>query len=110
MHRLKSCRITLRFRGLSGHPGKAVYKNGILQPLEALPPEEKRQVTVTIVDPGSVGHEIAGYFSAEEWAQAAQDTVSLDEVRRALATISGSLSGTVIAQREERRLIAKLLP
>ena len=81
---------------------QAVYKNGVLQPLEALPLEESQQVTVTIVDADSVGQEIAGYFSPEEWAQAAQDTVSLDEVRRALATISGSLSDTVIAQREER--------
>jgi predicted DNA-binding antitoxin AbrB/MazE fold protein len=81
---------------------QAVYKNGVLQPLEALPLEERQQVTVTIIDPASVGQEIAGYFSPEEWAQAAQDTVSLDEVRRALATISGSLSDAVIAQREER--------
>ncbi|MEO6760580.1 MAG: antitoxin family protein [Saprospiraceae bacterium] len=81
---------------------QAVYKNGVLQPLEALPLEERQQVTVTIVDPGSIGQEIAGYFSPDEWAQAAQDTVSLDEVRRALATSSGSLSDTVIAQREER--------
>jgi predicted DNA-binding antitoxin AbrB/MazE fold protein len=81
---------------------QAVYKNGVLLPLEALPLEERQQVTVTIVDLGSVGQEIAGYFSPEEWAQAALDTVSLDEVRRALATISGSLSDAVIAQREER--------
>jgi predicted DNA-binding antitoxin AbrB/MazE fold protein len=81
---------------------QAVYKDGVLQPLEALPLEERQQVTVTIFDPGSAGQEIAGYFSPEEWAQAAQDAVSLDDVRRALATISGSLSDTVIAQREER--------
>ncbi len=81
---------------------QAVYTNGVLQPLEALTLKERQEVTVTIIDPGSVGQEVAGYFSPEEWAQAAQDTVSLDEVRRALATISGSLSDTVIAQREER--------
>jgi predicted DNA-binding antitoxin AbrB/MazE fold protein len=81
---------------------QAVYKNGVLQPLEPLPLEETQQVTVTIVDPGSGGQEIAGYFSPDEWAQAAQDTVSLDEARRALATISGSLSSTVIARRDER--------
>jgi predicted DNA-binding antitoxin AbrB/MazE fold protein len=81
---------------------QAVYKNGVLHPLEALPLEERQQVTVTIIGPGSVGQEVSGYFSLEEWAQAAQDTISLDEVRRALATISGSLSDAVIAQREER--------
>jgi len=57
---------------------QAVYKHGVRQPLEALPLEERRQVTVTIVDPGSAGQEIAGYFSPEEWAQAAQNTVRPD--------------------------------
>ena len=81
---------------------QAVYQNGVLQPLEMLPLSERQQVTVTINAPDSMEHEIAGYFTPEEWAQAAQDTVSLDEVRRALATISGTLSDAVIAQREER--------
>lgn len=81
---------------------QAVYKNGVLQPLEALLLEEKQQVTVTITDPHAVGQDVAGYFSAEEWAAASRDTVSLDEVRQALSTISGSLSDAVIAQRQER--------
>jgi len=81
---------------------QAVYENGVLQPLEALPLEEKQQVTVTITDPRSAGQDVAGYFSAEEWAAASHDTVSLDEVRQALSTISGSLSDAVIAQRQER--------
>jgi len=79
-----------------------VYENGVLQPLEALPLEEKQQVTVTITDSRSAGQDVAGYFSAEEWAAASHDTVSLDEVRQALSTISGSLSDAVIAQRQER--------
>jgi predicted DNA-binding antitoxin AbrB/MazE fold protein len=81
---------------------QAVYKNGVLHPLEAPALKERQQVTITINDPVSHGQEVAGYFSPEEWAQAAQDTVSLDEVRQALASISGSLSEAVIAQREER--------
>ena len=81
---------------------QAVYKNGVLQPLESLPFEDRQQVTVTISDPSSVGQDVAGYFSPEEWAQASEDTVTLDEVRVALSNIAGSLSETVIAQREER--------
>ena len=81
---------------------QAVYQNGVLQPLEALLLEEKQQVTVTVTDSRSVGQDVAGYFSAEEWAAASHDTVSLDEVRQALSTISGSLSDAVIAQRQER--------
>jgi predicted DNA-binding antitoxin AbrB/MazE fold protein len=81
---------------------QAVYKDGVLQPLEALPLEDKQQVTVTITDPTTVGQDVAGYFSPEEWAEAAHDDISLDEVRRALSTISGSLSDAVIALRQER--------
>jgi len=81
---------------------QAVYKDGVLQPLEALPLEERQQVTVTINDTPANGQDIAGYFTPEEWAEAAHDDISLDEVRRALSTISGSLSEAVIALRQER--------
>ena len=81
---------------------QAVYKDGILQPLETVPLEERQQVTVTISDPTTVSPDLAGYFTPEEWAEAAHDDISLDEVRRALSTISGSLSEAVIAIRQER--------
>jgi predicted DNA-binding antitoxin AbrB/MazE fold protein len=81
---------------------QAVYREGVLQPLEAVPLEDKQQVTVTITDPATMGQDVAGYFSPEEWAEAAHDNISLDEVRRALSTISGSLSDAVIALRQER--------
>ena len=81
---------------------QAVYENGVLYPLESLPLEEKQQVTVTITDPITVSQDAAGYFTPEEWAEAARDDVSLDEVRRALSTITGSLSDAVVALRQER--------
>ena len=40
--------------------------------------------------------------SPEEWSDAAEDDISLDEVRRALATINGSLSEAVLEERRER--------
>jgi predicted DNA-binding antitoxin AbrB/MazE fold protein len=46
---------------------QAVYNDGVLQPLEALLLEDKQQVTVTITDPTTVGQDVAGYFSPEEW-------------------------------------------
>jgi predicted DNA-binding antitoxin AbrB/MazE fold protein len=81
---------------------QAVYKDGVLQPLEALPLEERQQVTVTITNNATTSQDVAGYFTAEEWAEAAHDDITLDEVRRALSTISGSLSEAVIALRQER--------
>jgi predicted DNA-binding antitoxin AbrB/MazE fold protein len=81
---------------------QAVYKDGVLQPLESLELEDKQQVTVTITDAITVGDDLAGYFSPVEWAEAGHDDVSLDEVRRALSGISGSLSDAVIALRQEQ--------
>ena len=81
---------------------QAVYRDGALQPLESLSLEEKQQVTVTISEPTNVGQDLAGYFTPEEWAEAVHDDISLDEVRRALSTIPGSLSEAVIALRQER--------
>ena len=81
---------------------QAVYRDGVLQPLESVPLEERQQVTVTISDPTNVGQDLAGYFTPEEWAEAVHDDISLDEVRQALSTIPGSLSDAVIALRQER--------
>ena len=81
---------------------QAVYKDGVLHPLEALPLEERQQVTMTITDVTTAGQDVAGYFTHEEWAEAAHDDVTLDEVRRALSTISSSLSEAVIALRQDR--------
>ena len=57
---------------------------------------------MTITEPMNADQDIAGYFTPEEWAEALHDDISLNEVRRALSTISGSLSESVIELREER--------
>ncbi|MGA2592440.1 MAG: antitoxin family protein [Bryobacteraceae bacterium] len=80
---------------------QAVYKDGVLQPLESVQLEESQQVTVTIGDPAT-SQDPAGYFTPEEWAEADHDDISLDEIRQAFSTISGSLSEVVIALRQER--------
>ena len=81
---------------------QAVYRDGVLQPLENLPLEEGQRVTAIISDPASAGPDLEGYFTSEEWAQAIHDDIGLDEVRRALSTIPGSLSEAVTALRQER--------
>ena len=79
---------------------QAVYKDGVLQSLETAPLEESQHGIVS--EPTIVSPDLAGYFTPEEWAEAAHDDISLEEVRRALSTISGSLSDAVIALRQER--------
>ena len=77
---------------------RAVYENGALHPLEPLLLEERQQVTITVSDaPGD-----PLLVSSEEWAQAAKDDIGLDEVRRALSTMRGSLSDAILQERRER--------
>jgi predicted DNA-binding antitoxin AbrB/MazE fold protein len=81
---------------------QAVYEDGVLRPLEPILLEERQEVTVTISDHGNIPRDHPLLASSEEWANAAGDQVSLDEVRRALATIRGSLSEAVIEERRDR--------
>ena len=80
---------------------EAVYENGALRSFENLGLSDMRHVLVIISDP-AVTAGAAGYFDPAEWSAARHDDVSLESVRRALSSIRGSLSDTVIASREER--------
>jgi len=81
---------------------QAVYEGGVLRPLEPVPLEDHQEVTVTIFDLGSIPCDHPLLASPDEWAGAAEDDISLDEVRRALSTIRGSLSQAVIDERRDR--------
>jgi predicted DNA-binding antitoxin AbrB/MazE fold protein len=81
---------------------RAVYKDGVLRPLDSLSLEEAKQVTVTIEEPGAGEEDISSYFSADEWDAAQHDDITIDEVRAASAGMKGSLSDAVISLRDER--------
>jgi predicted DNA-binding antitoxin AbrB/MazE fold protein len=81
---------------------QAVYEDGVLRPLEPILLEERQEVTVTISDHGNIPRDHPLLASSDEWVNAAGDQVSLDEVRRALATIRGSLSEAAIEERRDR--------
>ena len=81
---------------------EAVYENGVLRPLEKLAISNMQHVLVTISDVPATAADVAGYFEPEEWEAARHDDIGLDEARRALASIPGSLADAVIASREER--------
>jgi predicted DNA-binding antitoxin AbrB/MazE fold protein len=72
---------------------EVVYEQGMLRPLEPLPEglRERQHFTVTIET--AVG--------ANDWLAAANPAVSLESVRRGLASIPGSLARQVQAEREE---------
>jgi predicted DNA-binding antitoxin AbrB/MazE fold protein len=80
---------------------QAVYEGGVLRPLEPLDLREQQLVNVTITDESP----------AEPWldtecldacAREADDSVSIEEVRAALAKIPGSLTEDFVAEREDR--------
>lgn len=81
---------------------QAVYENGALHPLEPLQLGERQQVTLTISERIDVSPNHPLLVSPDEWSHAAQDNISIDEVRQALATIHGSLSQAVLEERRER--------
>lgn len=81
---------------------QAVYENGVLHPLEPLLLEERQQVTITISDAIGIAPDHPLLVSAAEWAEAAKDDIGLEEVRRALSTIQGTLSEAVLEERRER--------
>ena len=81
---------------------EAVYENGVFRPLESLALADSQRVLVTISDGTATADEVPRHFEPEEWEAATQDDVSLEEVRRALSSIPGSLADAVIASREER--------
>jgi predicted DNA-binding antitoxin AbrB/MazE fold protein len=73
---------------------EVVYENGVLRPLAALPHQyqEHQRLTVTIEAANGVEH----------WLADADPSVSLEDVRRALAKIPGTLAESVRAERDER--------
>ena len=81
---------------------EAVYENGVLRPLESLTLPDRQHVFLTISTDAATDGDVGGYCEPEEWEAAKHDDISLQEVRRALSSIPGSLADAVIASREER--------
>jgi predicted DNA-binding antitoxin AbrB/MazE fold protein len=82
---------------------EVVYENGVLRPLEPLPPElwEHQHLTVTIDTPGALEARLdAACIAAAR--KDADPTVTLEEVRTILAKVPGTLSEAVRAERDER--------
>ncbi|MBL8210527.1 MAG: antitoxin family protein [Bryobacterales bacterium] len=80
---------------------QAIYEDGLLRPLEALDLRNPQHVQVTIAEVLEPD-DAAGYFEPEEWEASKTGGISLEDVRRALSSIPGSLADAVIASRHER--------
>jgi predicted DNA-binding antitoxin AbrB/MazE fold protein len=80
---------------------QAVYQGGVLRPLEPLNLHEQQIVNVTISDEVPAEPWLDTEFLAACAAEA-DDAVSLEDVRAALAKIPGSLTEDFVAEREDR--------
>ena len=83
---------------------EAVYEDGVLRPLEALNLNEHQRVTVVVtpVPAGSGDETWLDTESLQLCAQDADESISLESVRRALSKITGSLAADFAAERAER--------
>lgn len=78
---------------------QAVYEKGVLRPLEPLALKENQQVTVTVSDQEEdwLDATFLRYLEAE-----ADESVTLEQVRSALAKIPGSMVDDFRSERDER--------
>jgi len=85
------------------HEVEAVYEHGVLRPLQPLSLEERQRVRLTISDsPRQVGDlDMAVVERARVEASRLGTVPTIEEVRAALASIPGSISDDVIADRGE---------
>ena len=81
---------------------QAVYEGGVLRPLEPVQLQDGRKSPSQSPTNGKTPRDHPLLASPDEWAGAADDDISLDEVRRALSTIHGSLSETISDERRDR--------
>jgi predicted DNA-binding antitoxin AbrB/MazE fold protein len=80
---------------------QAIYENGAFRPLEPVNCQEHECVVLTVENAATaeeklIDHEFLAYCETQ-----ADDTVSLEDVRRALAKIPGSLADDIRAERDE---------
>jgi predicted DNA-binding antitoxin AbrB/MazE fold protein len=79
---------------------QAIYTNGAFRPLEPVSFQEQERVVITVENAGTaeenlLDHEFLSYCETQ-----ADDSVSLEDVRRALAKIPGSLAIDIRVERD----------
>ena len=79
---------------------QAVYEKGVLRPLEPLPLKEHQQVTVTVSDQPQEDWRDVTFLRYLEGQ--ADESVTLEQVRAALAKIPGSMAQDFHMERDER--------
>lgn len=83
----------------------AVYENGVLRPLQPLDLREHERVLVSVVKAAALSRSSLAVEFTEKVKRELQDAEpapGLEEVRKRLAKIPGSMASEIIAQRGKR--------
>lgn len=82
----------------------AVYENGVLRPLQPLDLRENEHVVVSVAKTASDRSRLAVEYieKIKKELQDAEPAPGLEEVRRRLAKIPGSMAAEMIAERGDR--------
>jgi predicted DNA-binding antitoxin AbrB/MazE fold protein len=83
----------------------AVYENGVLRPLQPLDLREHEHVVVSVVKANAPGRSSLDIDYIEKMKRELQDAATapgLEEVRRRLSKIPGSMAAEMVADRGER--------
>lgn len=80
---------------------QAVYEKGAFRPLEPVSCQEQERVILTVENAATAEKNLLDEDFLVYCETQADDTVSLEAVRQALAKISGSLTDDIRAERDE---------
>jgi predicted DNA-binding antitoxin AbrB/MazE fold protein len=83
-------------------PLEAIYENGVFRPLLPVPFKDQERVLLTIERLGLAEEKVLDFEFLEYCETQADDSISLETVRQALAKIPGSLANDIRAERDER--------
>jgi predicted DNA-binding antitoxin AbrB/MazE fold protein len=81
---------------------QAVYENGAFRPLEPVSCQEQERVLLTVADAATAEDPLLDQEFLAYCETQADDSVTLEAVRQALAAIPGSLTDDIRAERDER--------
>lgn len=79
----------------------AVYTDGAFRPLEPVPFQEQQRVMLTVEKVGTDEHILPDIEFLSYCESQADDSVSLEDVRKALAKIPGSLASEIRLDRDQ---------
>jgi predicted DNA-binding antitoxin AbrB/MazE fold protein len=79
----------------------AIYANGAFQPLEPVNCQDQERVVLTVENAASAEENLLDHEFLRYCESQADDSVSLEDVRQALAKIGGSLTNDVRGERDQ---------